>query len=180
MTEQAQHQRRYFQPLQQEDFLRLEHAAYLKGLLKPFKGNGSLEDWANQCHALRDSLIALAQRRVLPQVSGYPFRLLPVELAQQTTGAGTTFLRWRKPDRSAMGVALWQAMMDRPGTPVHLLADLLALEHQRITLNMQISLLHSLGRQAHDCANKMAAADAAYQQRLAVPSITASADRLPP
>jgi hypothetical protein len=87
---------------------------------------------------------------------GHPFHLLPVELAQQTTGAGTTFLRWRKHDRSAMGVALWQELMASTSTPVNLLADLHAIELQRITLNMQISLLHTLGRQAQECASKAA------------------------
>ena len=43
-----------FVPLEQTDFRRLEHAAYLKGLLQPFKGKGSLETWASQCAALRD------------------------------------------------------------------------------------------------------------------------------
>ncbi len=56
-----------FTPLGQADFQRLEHAGYLKGLLQPFKGKGSLETWASQCMALRDELIALAQRQVLPQ-----------------------------------------------------------------------------------------------------------------
>ncbi|OZN67006.1 hypothetical protein CGQ12_34250, partial [Pseudomonas aeruginosa] len=45
--------------------------------------------WASQCFAMRDELIALAQRQVLPQACGHPFHLLPVELAQQITGAGT-------------------------------------------------------------------------------------------
>ncbi|WP_312565406.1 DUF3158 family protein, partial [Diaphorobacter sp.] len=31
---------RYFRGLQQGAFMRLEHAASLKGLLKPFKGKG--------------------------------------------------------------------------------------------------------------------------------------------
>jgi hypothetical protein len=65
-------------------------------------------DWASQYQALRDDLIELSERWILAQTTGYPFRLLSVHLAQQTTGAGTAFLRWRKPDRSAMGVALWQ------------------------------------------------------------------------
>ena len=108
---------RYFRGLQQGAFMRLEHAASLKGLLKPFKGKGDFEAWASQCFAMRDELIALAQRQVLPQACGHPFHLLPVELAQQTTGAGTTFLRWRKHDRSAMGVALWQELMASPSTP---------------------------------------------------------------
>ena len=34
---------RYFHPLQQTAFMKLEQAASLKGLLKPFKGKGDLE-----------------------------------------------------------------------------------------------------------------------------------------
>ena len=157
---------RYFRGLQPGAFMRLEHAASLKGLLKPFKGKGDLEAWAGQCFAMRDELIGLAQRQVLQQASGHPFHLLPVELAQQTTGAGTTFLRWRRHDRSAMGVALWQELMASTSTPVNLLADLHAIELQRITLNMQISLLHTLGKQAQECASKAAEAEDAYLRRL--------------
>ncbi|MFV3378667.1 DUF3158 family protein, partial [Pseudomonas sp. NY11226] len=79
-----------FVALEQADFQRLEHAGYLKGLLQPFKGKGSLETWASLCAALRDDVIGLAQRRVLPQARTYPFSLLDVQLAQQATGAGTT------------------------------------------------------------------------------------------
>ena len=103
---------RYFRSLQQPAFMKLEQAASLKGLLKPFKGKGDLEAWASQCFAMRDELIGLAQRQVLQQALGHPFHLLPIELAQQTTGAGTAFLRWRKHDRSAMGVALLLAFFD--------------------------------------------------------------------
>lgn len=155
-----------FTPLEQADFLRLEHAAYLKGLLKPFKGKGSLVTWASQCAALRDDMIALALRRVLPQARAYPFNLLGVQLAQQTTGAGTTFLRWRNLDRSSMGVALWEAVLVNPATPASLIDDLYAMELQRLALNMQISLLHTLGRQAQECARKAVQAEAAYLRRV--------------
>src|SRR3546814_16109200 len=111
------------------------HAAYLKGLLKPFKGKGALEDWANQCFALRDDMIGLAQRRVLPQTSGYPFHLLDVELAQQNTGAGPTFLRLRQHDSSAMGVALWPALVAIAATPVPTLDDLHPFAPPRILSN---------------------------------------------
>src|SRR3546814_11914431 len=110
-------------------------------------------------------MIGLAQRRVLPQTSGYPFHLLDVELAQQNTGAGTTFLRWRKHDRSAMGVALWQALMASAATPVTMLDDLHAIEQQRIVLNMPHSLLHTPGRQARECGNKFAQAEENYLRR---------------
>ncbi|PTU80390.1 integrase [Pseudomonas indoloxydans] len=166
-----------FLPLEQADFQRLEHGSYLKGLLQPFKGKGSLEAWANQCTALRDDLIGLAQRRVLQQARAYPFSLLDVQLAQQTTGAGTTFLRWRNLDRSSMGVALWEALLANPATPASLIDELYAMELQRIVLNMQISLTHSIARQALECASKAAQAEAAYLRRVhghaaSVPSTT--------
>ena len=155
-----------FLPLEQADFQRLKHGSYLKGLLQPFKGKGSLETWASQCAALRDDVIGLAQRRVLPQARAYPFSLLDVQLAQQATGAGTTFLRWRNLDRSSMGVALWEALLANPATPASLIDELYAMELQRIVLNMQISLTHSIARQALECANKAAQAEAAYLRRV--------------
>ncbi|WP_025809780.1 DUF3158 family protein [Pseudomonas chlororaphis] len=152
-------------PLEHTDFQRLEHAAYLKGLLQPFKGKGALATWANQCGALRDDLIALAQRRVLARARLHPFTLLPIQLAQQTTGAGTIFLRWRNLNRSRMGVALWQDLISNPATPASLIDDLYELEQQRVLLNMHISLTHTLARQAAECANKFALAEDAYLRR---------------
>mgnify|MGYP002718258545 FL=1 len=111
-------------------------------------------------------VIGLAQRRVLPQARAYPFSLLHVQLAQQATGAGTTFLRWRNLDRSSMGVALWEALLANPATPASLIDELYAIELQRIVLNMQISLTHSIARQALECANKAAQAEAAYLRRV--------------
>lgn len=154
-----------FVPLEQTAFRGLEHAAYLKGLLKPFTGKGGLETCASQCMALRDGLIALAQRQVLPQAQAYPFNRLGAQLALQATGAGTSFLRWRNPQRSAMGVALWQALLDHPGTAPALRADLYAMELQRIALNLQISLTHAIARQALECARKMGRAEAVYLRR---------------
>jgi hypothetical protein len=110
-------------------------------------------------------LIALAKRRVLSQARAYPFNLLGAQLAQQPTGAGTTFLRWRSLDHARMGTALWEELMGSPATPVNLLDDLLALEEQRITLNMQIGLVHAIARQAQACASKMARAEGVHLRR---------------
>jgi len=156
---------RLFDPLEQADFQRLEHAASLKGLLKAFTGKGELEAWAGRCETMRDGLIRLAQRLV-GQATAYPFNLLPVILAQQTTGTGTAFLRWRNADRSEMGVALWERLVSHPETPLALTDELLALELQRVLLNMQISLTHTLARQAWDCAEKIAHAEAVYRRRI--------------
>lgn len=155
-----------FTALEQAVFQQLEHAGYLKGLLKPFKGKGELENWAIQCEGLRDELISLGARLILPQLGRPPFCLLSVQLAQQKTGAGTTFLRWRSLDRMRMGVVIWEELMASasPATPLQLANDLFAIEQQRIILNMQISLLHTLSRQAKECASKMARAEAIHQR----------------
>jgi Protein of unknown function (DUF3158). len=47
-----------------------------------------------------------------------------------------------------MGVALWEALLANPATPASLIDELYAMELQRIVLNMQISLTHSIARQA--------------------------------
>lgn len=155
---------RLFDPLERAAFAQLEHAGYLKGLLRPFKGKGELELWANDCDLLRDQLISLAQH-LLAQATAPPFDLLPTVLAQQTTGAGTTLLRWRSADRTAMGVSLWAKLIDSTRTPMSLVHELFELERQRVVLNMQISLTHMLARQARECGAKLAHAELIYQRR---------------
>jgi len=121
--------------------------------------------WAKQSEALRDGLTSLAQG-LLAQAAHHPFNLLPVLLAQQNTGAGTTFLRWRNADRSAMGVTLWSELIANADTPTPLVHELFAIELQRIALNMQISVTHTIARQAFQCADKMAQAEALYLRRI--------------
>ncbi|MBU4633495.1 DUF3158 family protein [Pseudomonas chlororaphis] len=154
-----------FRPLQQDAFQGLQHGASLKGLLKPFKGKGELDQFADQCRTIEVGLKALAQE-VLEQTRRYPFQLLPVRMTEQNTQAGTMFLRWQQVTDRRMGVAVWADMVSSPKTPQTLLQDLLALEQQRITLNMQMSLIHSIAKQASECAEKMGQAEANYLARL--------------
>lgn len=154
-----------FRPLQQEAFQRLQQAASLKGLLKPFKGKGELTQFADLCRAQESDLKALAQE-VLTQARRYPFTLVPVRLTEQNTQAGTQFLRWQQVTDRRMGVGVWAEMMGSPRTPESMLQDLYVMELQRITLNMQMSLLHSITKQAAECAEKMGQAEAVYTARL--------------
>lgn len=152
---------KYFKPLDQTAFLGLDHGAFLKG---PFKGKGPFERCANQHEQLRNDLIHLAQHKLVPQSRTYPFGLLPIQWGMQTTGTGTAFLRWRKVDRSAMGTSLWADLITSPSTPHHLIAELYAMELQRIAINMQISLMHSISKQARECALKAQWAKDIYEQ----------------
>ncbi|MBG4350553.1 DUF3158 family protein, partial [Pseudomonas aeruginosa] len=136
-----------FRPLQQTAFQALQHSASLKGLLKPFKGKGELAQLAEQCEVLEQGLLELAQG-LLAQVRRPPFTLLPTRLIEQRTSARTTFLRWQNIASRRMGVGVWTEMLRQDKTPEYLLQDLYEMELQRITLNMQISLIHSIGKQA--------------------------------
>ena len=155
-----------FQPLQQTAFSELEHAAFLKGLLKPFKGKGELMQFGDECSQLVSRLILLATEQVLAQAERYPFTLLPIRMMRQSTGAGTVFLRWSRMDRSKMGVDLWGDLVLDGRTPDSLVSDLLEMERQRVVVNMQISLVHSISRQAFLCASKIDTAEQIYQQRI--------------
>lgn len=154
-----------FRPLQQDAFQRLQQAASLKGLLKPFKGKGELSQFADLCRVQESELKALAQE-VLSQARRYPFTLVPVRLTEQNTQAGTQFLRWQQVTDRRMGVGVWTDMMGSSRTPETMLQDLYAMELQRITLNMQMSLMHSIAKQAAECAEKMGQAEAVYTARL--------------
>ncbi|KAA8685921.1 Uncharacterized protein ALO80_02828 [Pseudomonas caricapapayae] len=155
-----------FQTLQQDAFSALQHAPFLKGLLKPFKGKGGMVQLAEQCRSLEDDLNALAEEQVLAQANRHPYTLLPVRMVRQRTSAGTVFLRWQEMGTRQMGVNVWSSLLADPRTPESLLQDLHAMEQQRVALNMQISLVHTIGRQAAECAEKMAQADAVYSERL--------------
>ena len=140
----------------------LEQVSSLKGL---FKGQGELLSLAEACSAVRDELIGQSLPRILDRAHVSPLHLLPVQLSRQATSAGTTFLRWRRVDRAAMGVAQWQALLLAPGTPSALVPTLFELERQRILLNARISLTHSLAQLAQRTADQLAHAERIHQQR---------------
>lgn len=140
----------------------LEQVASLKGL---FKGKGQLLALAEACLAARDELIQQALPAALTRARISPLHLLPVQLSRQATSAGTVFLRWRRVDRAAMGVAQWQALLLAPGTPSALVPTLYQLECQRVLLNAQISLTHIMAQLAQRTADQLAHAERIHQQR---------------
>lgn len=155
-----------FTPLEQAAYAGLEQAASLKGFLKPFKGKGDLDLLAERSGKLRDDLVKVAIDHVLGQAGQEPYSMLPVQLTRQTTEAGTVFLRWRRVDRARMGVKVWEELIASEKTPAPLLQGLYELEIQRIAINMQISLVHTVARQAAECAEKMALAEETLRARL--------------
>ncbi|NCE89639.1 DUF3158 family protein [Pseudomonas sp. L13] len=144
-------------------YRQLEHAASLKGLLKPFKGKGELEHLAQVARGieaqLRRLMEAVAQHTEQP-----PYSLLDTRLVLQNTNAGSTFLRWRTRDFARMGVAVWERQVSNKALPQTVHEGLHRFECERIALNLQMSVVHSLYRQASTCAIKMASAERLLRQ----------------
>ncbi|WDU64039.1 DUF3158 family protein [Pseudomonas poae] len=148
----------HFETLTPDAYRQLEHAASLKGLLKPFKGKGELEYLAQVAREIEAQLCHLMEA-VVQQAGQPPYSLLDIRLVLQNTNAGSTFLRWRTRDFARMGVAVWERQVGNKVLPLTVHEGLHRFECNRIALNLQMSVVHSLYRQASTCAIKMASAE---------------------
>ncbi|NAO28874.1 DUF3158 family protein [Pseudomonas syringae pv. dysoxyli] len=144
-------------------YRQFEHAASLKGLLKPFKGKGELEHLAQVAREIEAQLRRLMEV-VVQQAGRAPYSLLDIRLVLQNTSAGSTFLRWRTRDFSRMGVAVWERQVSNKILPLATREGLHHFECDRIALNLQMSVVHSLLRQAATCAITMASAERLLRQ----------------
>ncbi|WP_226505909.1 MULTISPECIES: DUF3158 family protein [Pseudomonas] len=153
----------HFDALTPDAYRRLEHAASLKGLLKPFKGKGELEQLAQMAREIEAQLCDLMEV-VVQQAGQPPYSLLDIRLVLQNTSAGSTFLRWRTRDFARMGVAVWERQICHSNLPQAVRERLHRFECERIALNLQMSVVHSLYRQATTCAIKMDGAERLLRQ----------------
>lgn len=152
-----------FESLTPDAYRQLAHAASLKGLLKPFKGKGELEHLAQVAREIEAQLCRLMET-VVQQAGRAPYSLLDIRLVLQNTSAGSTFLRWRTRDFSRMGVTVWERQLCNKALPQVVREGLHRFECERIALNLQMSVVHSLLRQATTCATKMASAEQLLRQ----------------
>nr|BFE89529.1 hypothetical protein GCM10020185_00650 [Pseudomonas brassicacearum subsp. brassicacearum] len=63
-----------------------------------------------------------------------------------------------------MGVAVWERQVSNKALPQTIREGLHRFEYERIALNLQMSVVHSLYRQASTCAIKMASAERLLRQ----------------
>ena len=101
---------------------------------------------------------------VIHQAGRPPYSLLDTRLVLQNTGTGSAFLRWRTRDFARMGVAVWEQQVTNPILSPAMREGLYQFECERIALNLQMSVVHSLFRQATTCAIKMASAEQVLRQ----------------
>ena len=152
-----------FEALTPDAYRQLEHATSLKGLLKPFKGKGELDHLAQVAREIEAQLCHLMEA-VVQQAGQPPYSLLDIRLVLQNTSAGSSFLRWRTRDFARMGVAVWEYQLCNKALPQVVREGLHRFECNRIALNLQMSVVHSLYRQATTCAIKMDGAERLLRQ----------------
>ncbi|PMY33078.1 MULTISPECIES: DUF3158 family protein [Pseudomonas] len=152
-----------FEALTPNAYRTFEHAAFLKGLLKPFKGKGELEHLAQIAREI-EAQLCLLMEAVVQQAAQPPYSLLDIRLVLQNTSAGSTFLRWRTRDFARMGVSVWEYQIRNQVLPQAVRERLHRFECDRIALNLQMSVVHSLYRQATTCAIKMDSAERLLRQ----------------
>lgn len=100
----------------------------------------------------------------MQQAGQPPYSLLGIRLVLQNTSAGSTFLRWRTRDFTRMGVAVWERQISNKALTQVVREGLRRFECNRIALNLQMSVVHSLYRQATTCAIKMDSAERLLRQ----------------
>ncbi len=144
--------------LSTDTYREFAQGASLKGLLKPFKGKGELQQFADTILRLRTQVAEL-MGVMLAIMAQPPFVLLDLRLVIQHSATGTDFLRWRSPDFQRMGVQVWQAAVVHPHLHTELRQALYQLETNRVVLNLQMSSLQSLYRQASSGVSKLEAAE---------------------
>ncbi|MDY5422333.1 DUF3158 family protein [Actinobacillus porcinus] len=76
-------------------------------------------------------------------------------IKDKSSSSGGTFLRWRSMNHSGTGETVWQPLLSDKNVPESLRNELVAVEKDRILVNMQISVFNYILRQLSECASKL-------------------------
>lgn len=76
-------------------------------------------------------------------------------IKDKSSSSGGTFLRWRSMNHSGTGETVWQPLLSDKNVPEFLRNELVAVEKDRILVNMQISVFNYILRQLSECASKI-------------------------
>ncbi|EBM5747183.1 DUF3158 family protein [Salmonella enterica] len=127
----------------------LAYESCLKGLLK-VREPQALAQFATEAEATLHQI----QQRLLHRAWRWPLRYLPLMLCRGPARSGADFLRWRNQQNNRSGTPGWQALVQDASLPQEVRHALLAIEHDRIVFNMQMSMCTFFVRQIRECAIK--------------------------
>lgn len=128
----------------------LAYESCLKGLLRvrePLLLAHSATEAAANLHQIQTLIIHRAWR--------WPLQHLPLLLCRGPARSGANFLRWRNQQNNLSGTPGWQSLMKDASLPLPVREALLAIEHDRIVFNMQMSVTTFFLRQIRECSVKI-------------------------
>ncbi|MDY3123093.1 MAG: DUF3158 family protein [[Actinobacillus] rossii] len=87
---------------------------------------------------------------------------LPIFMIKdKSSSSGGTFLRWRSMNHTGTGETVWHPLLTDKNVPEPLRNQLVAVEKDRILVNMQVSIFNYILRQLSECASKIEKVDKA-------------------
>lgn len=101
--------------------------------------------------AAQDSMVQSVRQDLSP--------LAVYMIKDKASSSGGTFLRWRSMQNARTGGTVWQPIVDDKSVPVDVRKKVVAVEKDRILINMQISVFNHILRQLADCAEKLKEVD---------------------
>ncbi|HAT6805130.1 TPA: DUF3158 family protein [Citrobacter freundii] len=128
----------------------LAYESCLKGLLRvrePLLLARHATEAAASLHQIQTLVIHRAWR--------WPLQHLPLLLCRGPARSGADFLRWRNQQNNRSGIPGWQVLVQDTSRPQVVRDALLAIEHDRIVFNMQMSICTFILRQIRECTIKI-------------------------
>ncbi|MGX2956096.1 DUF3158 family protein [Ursidibacter arcticus] len=110
---------------------------------------------SEQVHQAR-SVFMDYQLEMIQRVKSSELQTLPIFMIKdKSSSSGGTFLRWRSMNHTGTGKTVLQPLLDNENVSDSLRDELVAVEKDRILVNMQVSIFNYILRQLSECASKI-------------------------
>lgn len=96
------------------------------------------------------------QLEMVQRVKSSELQTLPIFMIKdKSSSSGGTFLRWRSMNHTGTGETVWQPLLSNKNVSESLRNEFVAVEKDRILVNMQVSIFNYILRQLSECASKI-------------------------
>ncbi|QLB12767.1 uncharacterized protein DUF3158 [Bisgaardia hudsonensis] len=96
------------------------------------------------------------QLNMIQRVRTSELQNLPIFMIKdKSSSSGGAFLRWRSMNHTGTGETVWQPLLTDKNMSEQLRDQLVAVEKDRILVNMQVSIFNYILRQLLECASKI-------------------------
>lgn len=151
-----------YKPIGHEDYTGVGYAPSIKGLLKPFKGKRELEILLENLLQAREDLKPIHKKLVRSAQSSFPVKYFPILFRESKSQSGASFLRWRNHQNNKDGMPVLINIFENKDTSDKAKEIFREMEIDRISFNMQMSILSTMIRQVRDCIKKIDDIDDLY------------------